>query len=117
MFQKVEAATENMPWGCVCVCVCGCSHYEDVCSLLDALFPTDRYCPRVLRRHAVRCRCPFHAGLVDLARLSFRLPRFNGFMRTLAVVSSDYRAFWNVSSAGWQVTLSAAWRSGQRRSA
>jgi len=64
-----------------------CSHYGDVCSLLDALFPTDRHCPRLLRRHRVRCRCPFDTGLLDLARYSVRVPRFSGFMKTLAVVS------------------------------
>ena len=64
-----------------------CSHYDDICRLLDALFPTDRHCPRVLRRYGVRCRCPFNTGLLDLVRYSFRVPRFSGFMKTLAVVS------------------------------
>lgn len=63
----------------------GSCHYDDICGLLGALFPTDRYCPRVLRRHSIRCRCPFKAGLLDLARYTFRVPRFTGFMKTLAI--------------------------------
>lgn len=63
------------------------SHYKDVCSLLSSVFPKDKSCPPVLRRHGIPCRCPFARGVYSLKRWLFYLPALSGVLETLATVT------------------------------
>lgn len=81
----------GIPLKIPCFSNIGTCHYKDVCGLLETLFPTDKDCPRVLKKHRIPCRCPFEAGLYHLKRWLLPVPALRGIFESLATGEYDTR--------------------------
>ncbi|XP_053575625.1 ganglioside GM2 activator-like [Bombina bombina] len=60
-----------------CVDKIGSCTYNNVCDLLNLVFPPGKECPALLRSYGLPCHCPFKAGSYSLPDTTLKIPNIS----------------------------------------
>ncbi|XP_029439303.1 ganglioside GM2 activator-like [Rhinatrema bivittatum] len=83
-----------------CVDNIGTCTYDDVCGILDSLFPPEEPCPEPLARSGMPCHCPFQAGVYTLPQSTIQVPNVS---LPSWLTNGNYRLTGTMSSEGKEV--------------
>ncbi|KAE8613841.1 hypothetical protein XENTR_v10007890 [Xenopus tropicalis] len=79
-----------------CIDNVGSCTYDNVCELIDTIFPPGQQCPEPLRTYGLPCHCPFKEGVYSLPDTTLTLPDVdlpawlaNGNYRVTGVLIAD----------------------------